>query len=270
MIGNLSMTSLFGEMQNRLFGIPGYSYGGGSLPEVRNPDKAYADLTRREYMDFVNNYGSFEDQAIRKAQTDTSLIDQAQEDITGASALTANIQQRNIDRYGGQLTTAQQQQMEGALQRGNTLGGIQAMNDARIQQKELNQSMLADLINIGQGVNRSSQSQLGQSAANETARKNAYQQAKAQSKAQTYSTIGQLGGAAIAIMMMSDRRVKEDITKVGVSPSGVNIYEFKYKNTEGTYKGVMADEVPWAAAKAPNGYQMVDYNKVDVDFEKVA
>jgi hypothetical protein len=196
-IGDLSLSIMpnASSILNNFFGYAGSN--SGILPEVKNPDKAFADLTRREYEDFVRNYGSFEDQAIRNGQTDTSLIDQAQEDIAGASALTADIQQRNIDRYGGQLTAVQQQQMDGALQRGNTLGGIQAMNDARIDQKELNQSMLSDLINIGQGVNRASQSQLGTSAANATARKNAYQQAKAASKASTYQAVGSLATAAI-------------------------------------------------------------------------
>lgn len=196
-IGDLSLNIMpnASSILNNFFGYAGSN--SGTLPEVRNPDKAFADLTRREYEDFVRNYGSFEDQAIRKAQTDTSLIDQAKEDIAGASALTADIQQRNIGRYGGELTAVQQQQMDGALQRGNTLGGIQAMNDARIDQKELNQSMLSDLINIGQGVNRASQSQLGASAANATARKNAYQQAKAQSKSSTYQAVGSLATAAI-------------------------------------------------------------------------
>ena len=196
-IGDLSLQTIssVNGMFDNFFGRGGYS--SSVLPEVKNPDKAFADLTRREYEDFVRNYGSFEDQAIRKAQTDTSLIDQAEEDIAGASALTADIQQRNISRYGGQLTAVQQQQMDGALQRGNTLGGIQAMNDARIDQKELNQSMLSDLINIGQGVNRASQSQLGTSAANATARKNAYAQAKAQSKSSTYQAVGSLATAAI-------------------------------------------------------------------------
>jgi hypothetical protein len=196
-IGDLSLNIIpsASTILNNFMGYAGSN--GGTLPEVKNPDKAFADLTRREYEDFVRNYGSFEDQAIRKAQTDTSLIDQAEEDIAGASALTADIQQRNISRYGGQLTAVQQQQMDGALQRGNTLGGIQAMNDARIDQKELNQSMLSDLINIGQGVNRASQSQLGTSAANATARKNAYAQAKAQSKSSTYQAVGSLATAAI-------------------------------------------------------------------------
>ena len=63
--------------------------------------------------------------------------------------------------------------------------------------REANTALMSDLINIGQGVNRASQSQMGSAAADATARKNAYTQAKAASKAQTYSTIGSLGAAAI-------------------------------------------------------------------------
>ena len=57
---------------------------------------------------------------------------------------------------------------------------------------------------------------------------------------------------------------------VGKSPSGINIYEFNYKGLEGTYRGVLADEVPWASSTHKNGFKMVDYNKVDVDFEKLS
>jgi hypothetical protein len=56
---------------------------------------------------------------------------------------------------------------------------------------------MADLINIGQGVNRTSQNQLGSSAANYRNLQNSYMQAKASSKAQTYQTIGSLGAMAI-------------------------------------------------------------------------
>ena len=241
-----------------------------TLPTVADPDQTYANITRQEYEDFIAKYSDFEEDAIQKSQTDTSLIDQARIDAPKAAELTRGIQQRNISRYGGQLTNAQNQQMERALASGSTLGGIQSVNDARIAQDEANTRLLSDLINIGQGVNRASQSQLGTSAQNATQLKNAYQQAKAQSKAQTYSTVGQLGSMAIMAVMMSDRRVKSDIKQVGVSPQGVNIYEFKYLNAEGTYRGVMADEVPWAAEEAPNGYQMVDYNRLDVNFERVA
>ena len=67
----------------------------------------------------------------------------------------------------------------------------------------------------------------------------------------------------------SDIRLKTDIKPVGKSPSGVNIYSFQYKDMEGTYEGVMAHEVPWASMMNDNGYYMVDYSKVDVEFKKL-
>ena len=170
------------------------------LPAVSDPEQAYANITRQEYMDYINNYRGFEEQLLEKAQTDTSLIDQAREDVQVAQGLTAGIAERNAQRYGAALTPAQRQQQALTLQRANTLGGVQSVNDARLAQREANTQLLSDLINIGQGVNRSSQQQLGSAAADATQRKNAYTQAKAASKAATYSTIGSLGAAAIIAM----------------------------------------------------------------------
>jgi len=182
--------------------IGGVSTGGSAanLPNVDDPEKAYANLTRQEYMDYVQNYRGFEEQLIRKAQTDRTLIDQARKDVGVAAALTQGAATRNAQRYGVALTPAQLQQQELRLQRANTLGGIQAVNDAKIAQRESNTALLSDLINIGQGVNRASQQQLGSAAADATARRNAYTQAKAASKANTYSTIGSLASAAILFM----------------------------------------------------------------------
>ncbi len=178
--------------------LPG---SGGSnalnLPAVNDPDATYANITRQEYLDYVTNYRDFEERLIDQATTDTSLIDQARKDVGVAQGLAKGIGERNRSRYGATLTPAQRQQENRGLQRANTLGGIQVMSDARIAQKESNQAMLADLINIGQGINRASQNQLGSAAADATARKNAYESAKAAHKAQTYSTIGSIGASAI-------------------------------------------------------------------------
>ena len=172
-------------------------YAGGTIPSVSDPDKTFADMTRQQYLDFVNNYGQFEEDLINQAQNDTSLIDQAREDVAGAQERARGIAQRNISRYGTALTPAQRQEMERSLGRSNVLGGIQAIQDARLAQRDANQTLLADLINIGQGVNRTSLQQMGSAAADATARKNAYEQAKAQSRANTYGLIGSLGSAAI-------------------------------------------------------------------------
>ena len=83
------------------------------------------------------------------------------------------------------------------MDRNTTLGRIQAVNTARIDQKAANEELLNDLINIGQGVNRSALSSMGTAAQNAAQLDAAYQQAKAQSRANTFSTIGALGSAAI-------------------------------------------------------------------------
>ena len=70
----------------------------------------------------------------------------------------------------------------------------------------------------------------------------------------------------------SDIRLKENIELVGKSKLGVNIYEFNYMDKsygDGRYRGVMAQEVPWASFKHEDGYLWVDYSKVDVPFEKI-
>ena len=71
---------------------------------------------------------------------------------------------------------------------------------------------------------------------------------------------------------LSDRLLKENIELVGKSNLGINIYEFDYIDKsygDGRYRGVMAQEVPWASIKDDSGYYMVDYSKVDVPFEKI-
>lgn len=185
-----------GDIEPRLLATS-YGTAGTNLPTVSNPEQAYAAITRGEYLDYVQNFRDFENQLIQQAQTDTSLVDQARADAPMAAALTQGVASRNASRYGVNLTPAQLQQQQLGLQRANTLGSIQSVNDARIAQREANTRLMADLINIGQGVNRSSQQQLGTSAANYRNLQNSYTQAKAASKAQTYQTIGSLAATAI-------------------------------------------------------------------------
>ncbi len=66
----------------------------------------------------------------------------------------------------------------------------------------------------------------------------------------------------------SDIRLKENIELIGKSPSNINIYKFNYKDNSTTYQGAMAHEVPWASVKHSNGYMMIDYNQIDVEFKK--
>jgi len=71
----------------------------------------------------------------------------------------------------------------------------------------------------------------------------------------------------------SDRRLKKNIKLIGRSSSGLNIYAFEYINKafgEGTWQGVMSDEIPReAVVDHMDGYDRVDYSKLDVEFKKI-
>ena len=79
---------------------------------------------------------------------------------------------------------------------------------------------------------------------------------------------GALGGAALGFL--SDRRLKDNYRIVGKSKSGINIYQFTYKGSDYVYEGVMADEVPYATHENEYGYKLVDYDKIDVEFRRIA
>lgn len=68
-------------------------------------------------------------------------------------------------------------------------------------------------------------------------------------------------GAAAAPVLMSDRRLKSNIERVGTHPLGIGIYEYDIFGSR--QRGVMADEVetvrPEAVLTHPSGYKMVNY-----------
>ena len=80
---------------------------------------------------------------------------------------------------------------------------------------------------------------------------------------------GQAGSFGNLFGGFSDIRLKDNIKLVGKSPSNINIYSFNYKGSKDKYEGVLAQEVLWASTEHNNGYLMVDYSKLDVDFRRL-
>tara|TARA_X000001382_G_scaffold130661_1_gene126341 strand:- start:1605 stop:2183 length:579 start_codon:yes stop_codon:yes gene_type:complete len=175
------------------------SYSTSTLPSVDDPEKAFADITRQDYENYVKDYRQFENELIA-AKDDTSLIDRAPEDAAKQAEIARGVQERNISRYGGAgLSIAQRQEQQRALQRQGQLGLAGGLNTARVAQRDINQTTLADLINIGQGVNRSSLSSMGTASQNAAAKASAYKNAKA---AHTSSMVG-LGSSLAATAIMA-------------------------------------------------------------------
>ena len=79
------------------------------------------------------------------------------------------------------------------------------------------------------------------------------------------------GGVSAGLgLLMSDIRLKENITKTGVSKSGIPIYTFNYKNDNTSWSGTMAQDLlnmgyEEAVITMDNGYYAVNYNMIDVN-----
>ena len=97
------------------------------------------------------------------------------------------------------------------------------------------------------------------------------------SAARTNALIGAAGSLGSAgIGALSDKNLKENIEQVGISPSGIVIYEFDYKDKshgQFRYSGVMAQDLlethPSAVIQEKDGTLKVDYSQIDVNFRRV-
>lgn len=86
------------------------------------------------------------------------------------------------------------------------------------------------------------------------------------------SAVGDMASAAMKAGLISERALKKNIKLVGKSKSGLNIYEFEYKDKkhgDGVYQGVMVDEAPSYAVVDMGENLGVDYSKIDVEFKRV-
>lgn len=82
-------------------------------------------------------------------------------------------------------------------------------------------------------------------------------------QSQSPGLLGMLGfGLQAAPLMFSDRRLKENIKKVGKTDDGLNVYTYNYKGNPLRHMGVMAQEVekvkPGAVGEI-GGFKAVDY-----------
>ena len=76
-----------------------------------------------------------------------------------------------------------------------------------------------------------------------------------------------------AIPFLSDIRLKENITRTGISNSGIPIYTFNYINDDQLWSGAMAQDLlelgrEDAVTMMDNGYYGVHYDMIDVDMIK--
>jgi len=96
---------------------------------------------------------------------------------------------------------------------------------------------------------------------------NSNYQAKMQNYQANMGGLMNLGSTLAGGWMMSDKRAKTDIEKIGETPiKGVNAYKYRYKGSPLMQMGVMAQEVekkiPGAVKMGGDGFKRVNYSRV--------
>jgi len=181
--------------------------------------------------------------------------------------LQATAATKNIFAQSSQQTAKAGMATQGTVQNIQTsaVGGVTAKAQSDVQKLVSTRALGAEKIGLGyekteMGIEQEYQNMLSANA-----------------KTGFWEGAGQvLSGAtegATTAAALSDRDLKKDIKKVGKSPSGIPIYTFKFKNPDkyghGKYKGTMSDKVPKRAKFEEGKYDMVNYSKIDIDFEKI-
>jgi len=243
----------------------------GATADYKKEMEAYRSMEFKNPFDkniYSNMENTMEDLTVNQQQAEfqSQQSQQSQANILQSLQSSGNFNAGNIQALSNQGTMAAQQASASIGQQESRNQGLQAQEASRLQTMDRQ----------GKGQIQSGEAALQQMNSDRQATMlgmsmqqvgNA-QQAIAANKAMWGSIIG--GVASAAIVASSDKRLKKNIKLVGKSPSGLNVYNFEYKNKQGVYQGVMSDEVPQEAVIiGDDGYDKVNYNMLDVEFKQI-
>ena len=208
----------------------------------------------------------------------TALAQAALQSKKGVSASIESQEAQNekLKAQGDQVLQSRKQAEEQRMQsvafsEAQRLQGLDAAGNQYVFQQEENR-LNADL-DRASGVVTQSQQDIAQANQNQAAIVAGGMSAVGNIVSSGVGALGAMN-TPTAQSTASDKRLKKNIEKIGESPSGLNIYSFEYIDNiygEGVYQGVMSDEIPIKAVVAhKDGYDRVDYSKLDVEFKKIS
>jgi len=263
-------------------------WAGRALPQqAKDTDRLRTQLYN---MGLKEGDAAYNDEMQRQRQTQGDAMQQAQYQATIGSGAEAQRslgmdastraqltgEQQGLAQFGnqaqnqnfGQMSQQQQQQYQNMLQSSQYQNQLRQQQIAESQQARGQSLNEMNALLSGQQVNMPSMPSYNTAARSEGTQNLQAAQLTGQAELDRYNAQQQatqgmmsgIGSMAGAGMMMSDRRFKRDIARVGTTPGGTALYEFRYVFGPQRYVGVMADEVPHAAVKIA-GINFVDYSR---------
>ena len=151
-----------------------------------------------------------------------------------------------------------------------TQPGLSLLSNAPLSYQQGQQFINTGLGAIGSGTPQLFDTSVGLNLgaaqrSNQLAAASANAQAKAAQQAAIMGLIGDAAKAAATAGMMSDRRLKTDIKKVGKTDNGLPVYTYKYKGDNVVHMGVMAQDVEKVTPEAVEeigGFKAVNYGLI--------
>ena len=154
-------------------------------------DEQLAELTREDYEYRKNLLSEYEDQMFGM-KDDTSILDNAREQVGSIAARGTDQRDRSLSRYGTQMRGAQAVAADRNLQLDAAQTGTDLLNNATIAQEEANLGVLGNLVAGGRRRQKNALAGLGDVASMESQRIAAGQAAQQQYRAQRNQTLGTL------------------------------------------------------------------------------
>jgi hypothetical protein len=253
------------------------SIGGRARREEQRTAQREFELAKAAYanQDITNPYANLQN----TAEDLTVNQQQAQFQAQQQQQVLANTMGGMQGAAGGSgiaaLAQAMANQQQQGMQKASASIGLQESANQRIAAQQGARIQMQKAHGIIEHEERKA-SHMGEMLQMSSERKSAADEAREQAKEGLMSGITDFVGGGIeaaAGLAGSDRKLKKNIKLIGYSPSGLRIYAFEYINKAfgyGFWQGVMSDEIPQKAViKHKDGYDRVDYSKLDVEFKQI-
>lgn len=236
-----------------------------------NEDTRRTELAAQTSAEITKNFAGAQGQQARGLQRTGTTVNAEQQQAMQTQSQQAEARARS---YAGNAvsTAAKQEGVNARANAVNMLSGYGPMASGLTTTGAQIGTQATNVVNAGAAGINSGLSAAGQifgemgkqssSLWNSQAQaKFASDQAASNSNAEMWGTV--IG--AVAMVAMSDRRLKRNIVRVGQTAKGVPMYSFQYLGGDTYYIGPMADEVERMipnAVRDIGGFKAVDYSQI--------
>ncbi len=233
--------------------------GSGQPPQDKEAQEKYAEMIKWMDSDWEQRFKPIEQGLLNELENKDENIrqsaTQAKETAGKSYEATLGMAERNMSRYGTELSADQQAAQERQQKTAGQGAQVSAGNMARDATTARYEQLQNGMLNLGRGIQSGALSGMGSAANMESNRNQQNWDIYGQKKGSFWSGIGSLAGMAGMAYIMSSKQAKKNITKASTAKAlkdveSVDLKNYDYKpgmsagRTEQGHIGGMAEDMP--------------------------